>query len=167
MGFIIHDSKVIYNHDNNENVKLDTAAFTREGMLIVGKHSIAQLKEYGVKEAVSFGPPLIVNGKPTIKSGDGGWGIAPRTAIGQRKDGTVILLVIDGRDVLHSLGATLRDVQDILLEYGAVNAVNLDGGSSTTMYLNGRVINRPADVLGERAVPTVFMVMPEEDGAKT
>jgi len=165
MGFVIHDSKVIYNHGNDENVRMDTAAFTREGMLIVGKHSIAQLKEYGVKEAVSFGPPLIVNGRPTIKNGDGGWGIAPRTAIGQRKDGTVILLVIDGRDVFHSLGATLRDVQDILLEYGAVNAVNLDGGSSTTMYFNGKVINKPSDVLGERAVPTVFMVMPEEDGA--
>ncbi|MCX7842598.1 MAG: phosphodiester glycosidase family protein [Clostridia bacterium] len=164
-GFIISDGKVIFDQMKDENIKQDTAAFTKEGMLIVGKHSIAQLKKYGVKEAVSFGPPLIVNGKPTIKSGDGGWGIAPRTAIGQRADGAVLMLVIDGRR-LGSLGATLRDLQDILLQYKAVNAVNLDGGSSSTMYFNGKVINNPSDVLGERTVPSVFMVMPDKGERK-
>jgi exopolysaccharide biosynthesis protein len=133
-------------------------------MLIVGSHSISQLKKLGVKEAVSFGPPLVVNGKPTISRGDGGWGIAPRAAIGQREDGAVLFLVIDGRS-LGSLGATLRDIQDIFIQYKAVNAVNLDGGSSATMYFNGKVINRPSDALGERAVPTVFMVVPEKGGA--
>lgn len=159
LGFIIHDGKVIYDQYENKNVRQETVAFTKEGMLIVGKHTMEQLMEYGVKEGVSFGPPLIVNGKPTIKKGDGGWGIAPRTAIGQKKTGEVLLLVIDGRSI-NSLGATLRDVQDILLEYGAVNAANLDGGSSTTMYYNGKVINKPSDKLGERTVPTSFVVMP-------
>jgi len=163
MGFIIHGGKVVYNQLKSESKKQDTVAFTEEGMLIVGKHSISQLKKMGVKEGVSFGPPLIVNGKPTIKKGDGGWGIAPRTAIGQKKTGEVLMLVIDGRS-LNSLGATLKDVQDILLKYGAVNAVNLDGGSSTTMYLNRRVINSPSDKLGERTVPTTFMVVPAKDG---
>ncbi len=164
MGFIIHDGVVVYN-EKNEKTKLDTAGFTDNGMLIVGKHSIEQLKKYGIKEAVSFGPPLIVNGKPTITSGDGGYGINPRTAIAQKQDGTVLLLVIDGRRV-GSFGASLRDVQEIFLKYGAINAVNLDGGSSTTMYLNSKVINKPCDALGERAVPSVFMVMPEKDGEK-
>lgn len=164
MGYIIHEGEVVYNSSQSESVKQDTAAFTKDGMLIVGKHSIEQLKEYGVVEGVSFGPPLIVNGKPTITKGDGGWGIAPRTAMGQKKTGEVIFLVIDGRS-LESLGATLREVQDILLQYGAVNAVNLDGGSSTTMYLNGKVINKPSDKLGERMVPSVFMVVPEGGGA--
>jgi len=159
LGFIIHDGEVVYDQYENKNVKQETVAFTKEGMLIVGKHTMEQLKEYGVKEGVSFGPPLIVNGKPTIKKGDGGWGIAPRTAIGQTKTGEVLLLVIDGRS-LESIGATLRDVQDILLQYGAVNAANLDGGSSTTMYYNGKVINKPSDKLGERTVPTAFIVMP-------
>lgn len=159
MGFIIHNYKVIYNQFESEDIKQDTVAFTDKGMLIVGKHSISSLKELGVKEGVSFGPPLVVNGKPTITKGDGGWGIAPRTAIGQRKTGEVLFLVIDGRS-LTSLGATLKDVQDILIKYGAVNAANLDGGSSTTMYFNGKVINKPADKLGERMVPTVFMVAP-------
>lgn len=163
MGFIIHDGELLYNQLESETVQQDTVAFTKEGMLIVGKHSIKKLKEYGVKEAVSFGPPLIVNGKPTIQEGDGGWGIAPRTAIGQKKTGEVLLLVIDGRS-LESFGATLKDVQDILLEFGAVNAANLDGGSSTTMYLNGRVINKPSDKLGERAVPTAFVVTSVKGG---
>jgi exopolysaccharide biosynthesis protein len=162
MGYIIHDGKVVVNQKSN-TVKQDSAAFTNQ-MLIVGKHSVNQLLgEYGVKEGVSFGPPLIVNGQKTIKRGDGGWGIAPRTAIGQRDDGTVILLVIDGRRA-GSMGATLRDVQDIFLKYGVKNAVNLDGGSSTTMYFNGKVINKPSDGLGERAVASVFMVVPGKAG---
>lgn len=164
MGFIIHNGKVIYDQLKNEASKQDSAAFTDKGMLIVGRHSIEQLKKLGVKEAVSFGPPLLVNGKPTISKGDGGWGIAPRTALGQRADGAVLFLVIDGRR-LSSLGATLRDIQDIFIQYNAVNAVNLDGGSSTTMYFNGKVINKPTDPLGERAVPTAFIVVPEKGGA--
>jgi exopolysaccharide biosynthesis protein len=163
MGFIIHDGKVLVNSAESEKTKQNTVAFTDEGMLIVGRHSIASLKKLGVTEGISFGPPLIVNGKPTITSGDGGWGIAPRTAIGQKETGEVLLLVIDGRS-LDSLGATLKDVQDILLEYGAVNASNLDGGSSTTMYFNGSVINKPSDKLGERTVPTAFIVSPAIGG---
>lgn len=159
MGFLIHDFNVIYN-DKSEDVKQDAIGLTRTGRLVVGKYSVKQLKSIGIKEGVSFGPPLVVDGKPVIKSGDGGWGIAPRTAIGQRKaDGAIMFLVIDGRQ-LHSIGATLRDVQDIMIKYGAYTAANLDGGSSTTMYYNGKVINRPSDALGERAVPSVFMFIP-------
>lgn len=164
IGYIIHNGKVLFNQINSETKKQDTAAFTKDGMLIVGKHSIEQLKKYGVKEAVSFGPPLIVNGKTTITKGDGGWGIAPRTAIGQRDNGQILLLVIDGRN-LNSFGATLKDAQDVLYQYGAVNAVNLDGGSSTTMYFNGKVINKPADRLGERAIPSIFMIVPGKEEA--
>lgn len=122
---------------------------------MVGKYTLDEIKNLDIKEAVSFGPALVVNGKPMIKSGDGGWGIAPRTAIGQKADGTVIFLVIDGR-AISSVGATLKDVQNIMLDYGAVNATNLDGGSSTTMYYKGKVINNPSNPLGERMVPTIF-----------
>jgi len=163
VGFIIHDGKITYNQLKSENVRQDTVAFTKDGMLIVGKHTISQLKKLDVQEGVSFGPPLIVNGKPTITNGDGGWGIAPRTAIGQKATGEVLLLVIDGRS-LKSFGATLKDAQNILLQYGAVNAANLDGGSSTTMYLNGQIINKPSDKLGERTVPTAFLVSSGKGG---
>lgn len=159
LGYLISGSKYISGETKNKDAKKDTIAFTEDGMLIVGKHSQNDLKKYNVKEAISFGPPLIVNGKPTINKGDGGWGISPRTVIGQKEDGAVLFLVIDGRS-LKSFGATLKEVQNIMLEYGAVNAANLDGGSSTTMYYDGKVINTPSDALGERSVPSVFMVMP-------
>lgn len=154
-GIIIHNGKLIYNNAYSKDGKIDLAGFTSDGKLLVGKYSLDEIKNLDIKEAVSFGPALVVNGKPMIKSGDGGWGIAPRTAIGQKADGTVIFLVIDGR-AISSVGATLKDVQNIMLDYGAVNATNLDGGSSTTMYYKGKVINNPSNPLGERMVPTIF-----------
>jgi exopolysaccharide biosynthesis protein len=156
-GLIIADGQVKYNDIKGEDEKRDTVAFTKKGLLLVGPHSLSDMKKLEVTEAVSFGPALVVNGQPTIKSGDGGWGIAPRTAIGQRNDGSVLLLVIDGRQV-SSLGATLKEVQDVMLQYGAVNASNLDGGSSSTMYHAGAIVNNPSDSLGERAVPSVILV---------
>ncbi len=158
LGYLISNGKYISGQIKDKDKKRDTIAFTEDGMLIVGKHSENDLNKYKVKEAISFGPPLIVNGKPTVK-GDGGWGISPRTVIGQKEDGSVLLLVIDGRS-LKSFGATLEEVQNIMLKHGAVNAANLDGGSSATMYYGGKVINTPSDALGERSVPSVFMVMP-------
>ncbi|WP_132039831.1 phosphodiester glycosidase family protein [Caldanaerobacter subterraneus] len=156
-GFVIHRGKLLYTEIKNPDEKVDLIGFTNDGKLMVGKYRYKEVLNMGIKEAVSFGPALVINGQAMIKKGDGGWGIAPRTAIGQRKDGTVIFLVIDGR-TLKSIGATLKDVQDIMLKYGAYNAANLDGGSSTTMYFKGKVINHPSDALGERAVPTIFFV---------
>jgi exopolysaccharide biosynthesis protein len=162
LGFVIHNGRVVHNQIKNDTTKQDTIAFAKNGDMIVGRYSIKQLLEKGVKEGVTFGPPLVVNGRPTIKSGDGGWGIAPRTAIAQRKDGAVMFLVIDGRSI-KSFGATLKDVQNIFLKHNAVTAANLDGGSSTTMYFKGKIVNEPSDALGERAVPTVFMISNEND----
>ncbi|MBW9151518.1 phosphodiester glycosidase family protein [Clostridium estertheticum] len=158
-GLIMQDGKVIFKDIADNNSKEDIVAFTNKGTLLVGKYSLNELNKLNTTQAVSFGPALIVNGKPTITKGDGGWGIAPRTVIGQKKDGSVILLTIDGRSV-KSLGATLSDVQNILLQYGAVTASNLDGGSSSTMYYNGKVINNPCDISGERKVVSTFMVLP-------
>lgn len=73
------------------------------------------------------------------------------------KDGTM-MFVIDGRQPGYSIGATLVDVQNIMYEKGAYIAANLDGGSSTTLYYNGNVVNKPADLLGERMIPTAFIV---------
>jgi len=159
LGVLMSGGKYISGETKDKNTKRDTIALTEDGMLIVGKHSQNDLKKYNVKEAISFGPPLVVNGKPTINKGDGGGGISPRTVIGQKADGSILFLVIDGRSI-KSFGATLKEVQDIMLKKGAVNAANLDGGSSATMYYDGKVINTPSDALGERSVPSVFMVMP-------
>lgn len=79
---------------------------------------------------------LIINGEERQVDGKGS-GANPRTAIGQRADGTVLLLVTDGRGASGHLGATALDLIKIMKEYGAVNAANLDGGSSSSMYYNG------------------------------
>lgn len=159
VGVLMTDGKIAYNDVNDEDAKVDVMAMTKSGVLLVGPHSLNEMKEQGVTEAISFGPALVVNGRGTIKSGDGGWGIAPRTAIGQRKDGSILFLVIDGRQT-SSVGASLKDVQNIMLQYGAINATNLDGGSSSTMYYEGDVINNPCDPLGERSVPSIVYVKP-------
>lgn len=158
-GIIMSNGVIKFNDIKDYDKKVDITAITAKGQLLVGPHSLNDLKRLGVTDAVSFGPALEVNGKGTIKFGDGGWGIAPRTAIGQRSDGAIILLAIDGRTA-KSVGASLKDVQDIMIQYGAYNASNLDGGSSTTMYYDGNVINNPCDPLGERSVPSAFIVMP-------
>src|SRR5574344_395480 len=126
-------------------------------MVVSNSMTYSKMKQLNLRCAVSFGPVIIINGNSTIKSGTGGWGIQPRTAIAQRKDGAILMLVIDGRQK-GSIGATLRQVQDILLENGAYNAFNLDGGASTTMVYNGNVVNSPSDILGERYVPNAFIV---------
>ncbi len=128
--------------------------------LAVGKWNLAQARALGLRDAVSFKPLLVVGGQPQITSGDGGWGIGPRTAIGQRQDGAIIFVVIDGRQP-SSLGATLRQVQDVMLREGAVTAVNLDGGSSTTLWYRGQVVNHPCcSPNGQRYIATAFVVKP-------
>ncbi len=156
-GIIMSNGDPKYNDLSSDDEQREVVAITEDGVLLVGSYSLNELIQHKTKEAVSFGPALIVDGQKAITNGDGGWGIAPRTAIGQRKDGAIILLVIDGRQT-NSIGATLKEVQDVLYEYGAHNASNLDGGSSSTMYYKGEVINSPSDSLGERAVPSAIYV---------
>lgn len=141
----------------DEDRKESVVGLSRQGILVVGKYSARELREMDMADLVTFGPPLVVNGKPTITKGDGGWGVAPRTGIGQRADGAIVFVTIDGRQV-GSIGATLRELQDLLLQYGAVTAGNLDGGASTTMVYQGKVINQPSSVFGIRYIPTAFVV---------
>ncbi|GAA3408368.1 phosphodiester glycosidase family protein [Paenibacillus hodogayensis] len=152
------------------DVEADTAqhiiGFTHEGTLVVGKYSLLELQKMGVKEAVSFvAPRLIANGNGQITSGDGGWGRAPRTAIGQKKDGTLIFVIIDGRQT-SSVGATLKEVQDLLLKEGAVNAGLLDGGASSELVVKGEVLTKPSSRYGERRLPSGILVYDDPDSYK-
>ncbi|MBQ9152789.1 MAG: phosphodiester glycosidase family protein, partial [Solobacterium sp.] len=81
----------------------------------------------------------------------------PRTAIGQASDGTMLLLVLDGRGP-SSFGAQYEDVIDIFRSYDAINAANLDGGNSTAMIYNGEYVNNTVSMYGSRNLPTVFLV---------
>ena len=116
--------------------------FTNENKLVLGKMNKNEAVAMGYRDAVEFGPYLIINGKRSFIKGNGGWGIAPRTAIGQRQDGIVLLLVINGR-IPSSIGADMIDLCDIMERYGAYNAANLDGGSSSELIINHEIINTP------------------------
>lgn len=105
------------------------------------------IKDEKIRDAVTFQEEssdannhfvkLIVNGEERKVDGKGS-GANPRTAIGQRADGSVLLLVTDGRGASGHLGATAADLIKVMKDYGAVNAANLDGGSSSSMYYNGK-----------------------------
>lgn len=111
--------------------------FTQDNILVLTKSTAEEALAMGIRDAVSFGPFLIVNGVASEFKGNGGYGIAPRTAIGQRKDGIVLMLVIDGRRPGHSLGIDMAELTNIMLKYGAYNASNLDGGGSSAIVVNG------------------------------
>lgn len=128
-GTVISNGKVVSDYED-ARVGGGFICFTKENKLILGKMTKEEALAKGCRDAVEFGPYLIVNGKSSFIKGNGGWGIAPRTAIGQRKDGIVLMLVINGR-IPSSIGADLVDLTEIMENYGAYNAANLDGGSSS------------------------------------
>jgi exopolysaccharide biosynthesis protein len=130
--------------------------FNQDNVLIVGNLSPAMAKELGIRDAINFGPTLIVNGEPAEVTGLNG-SLNPRSAIGQRADGAVIFLCVDGR-MASSLGATFSDLIAILQEYKVVNAANLDGGSSSHLVYHGEIINISSSIYGPRRIPTFFMV---------
>ena len=152
-GLVICDGEVLW---GDEWRSTSAIGFDADGILHVGNMTPAQAREASLQHAVSFGPALITNGTPqsadVLQSG-----INPRTAIGQRADGAVLLLVVDGRQI-DSLGVTYVDLVDIFLAFGAVNAANLDGGSSTLMIYENEIINVCASVSGPRPIPTAFLV---------
>lgn len=129
--------------------------FDSDNKLVVGYMTGYQAIERGVQDAVSWEPPLIIDGETVTFNGAGG--LNPRTAIGQREDGAVLLLVIDGRHS-NSIGAGYLDLVGIMKDYGAVVAGNLDGGNSSVMVYNGEVINNPSSMNSERLIPTMFIV---------
>lgn len=90
----------------------------------------------------------------------------PRTAAGVRADGTVLLVTVDGRQPESSVGMSIPELTDLFLEWGAVSAVNLDGGGSTTMVVNGEVVNSPSDASGERANGDALLLFPRHGAAR-
>ena len=110
------------------------AGFNKDDVLVVAKSMTPeQALEQGIRDGCEFGPVLIMNGVINEEAYNSNSGYNPRTVIGQRADGVVIFLCVDGRQA-GSLGATYKDATDIMIEFGAVNACNMDGGSSTVMF---------------------------------
>jgi len=158
-GIIIEDGKIIQSSRNRDKAG-GVIGFTNDHKLFLGDVSAEQAIAQGVRDAVEFGPFLVINGQSSFIQGNGGYGIHPRTAIGQRKDGIVLFLVVDGRRV-DSIGAGMKDLADIMIKYGAYNAANLDGGNSSVLVINDKIINRPINWFDQeqtRPIATGFIV---------
>ena len=160
-GLVITNGEIIW---GDATTPYHMVGLDSDGILHVGAMSGNAAIEQGVQWAVSFithdglASSLIINGE--VQQQNLGGGVNPRTALGQRADGALLLLVLDGRSI-NTLGATMEDVVNIMLEYGAVNAGNLDGGSSSVMVYDGEIINHCASVTGPRRIPTGFIVLKE------
>lgn len=161
-GLVISGGALL--HTGKDNETYNVVGFDADHILHVGTMTAEEALAQGITDAVSFrthdglASSLIINGEVQPKNLGGG--VNPRTAVGQCADGSVLLLVLDGRSI-NTLGATMQDVADIMLEYGAVNAGNLDGGSSSVMVYGGEIVNNCASVTGPRNIPTAFVVLPE------
>ncbi|WP_196427592.1 phosphodiester glycosidase family protein [Paenibacillus macerans] len=165
IGVVISQGKIYYNGLGSKT-STQVVGLDKQGKMIAGKYTLKELEELGIQEAVTFQPRIIVNGKGQIRNQKEGWGIAPRTAMGQREDGAILFVVIDGRQPGYSIGASLYDVQQVMLEHGAVIAANLDGGSSTVLVKEGgEIVNKPSSEYGERYLPTAFLVFEHPEQA--
>lgn len=179
-GLVIAGGEVVWT--SGQAPENGFAGFNEDNVLVVA-HSMtaSQAKELKIRDGCCFGPALIIDGMINQEAYNSASGCNPRTAIGQRADGAVIFLCIDGRQA-GSLGGTYADIIDIMVEYGAVNACNLDGGSSTVMlyrdeyglydsdtdrqrFGNDVVMINNYSLLQEkpRRMPTFFMVRPADE----
>ncbi|MCR5483374.1 MAG: phosphodiester glycosidase family protein [Bacilli bacterium] len=162
-GVTIQKRKIITDHDYESG--MGAIGFNQDNILVLYKNKTAQqLLDLGVRDCVTSLPFLIVNGVPSFTKGNGGYGYAARTAVGQRIDGVTLLLVVDSNET-RTNGASMKDLTDIMLHYGAINAAALDGGTSTVMVEKGITISRPINGSLKnvtRPVATGLVVNPEK-----
>lgn len=142
----------------------DVCAFDQAGKLYVGRWIAKDLLEAGVHSAVSFGPALIIDGQ--IQSFNT-YNWEPRSAVGQRADGKILLMALEGRAV-SAQGADMQTLAEVMLQYGAVNATNLDGGASSSMLYKGELMHTCNAVSGLRLIPNGILVRESgyEEGAE-
>lgn len=154
-GLVIKDGELLWDWVGQGGDK--AIGFDRNNQLNIENYQ----KDNDFRDAVEFKPVLVLDGEKVI-SGSAGWGMQPRSAIGQTADGQVLLLIVDGRQPGYSIGCTMGDLADVMERYGAQQACNLDGGSSSIMYYNGRKITKPsaADKVNGRLLPNAFVVSP-------
>ena len=159
IGVTIMNGKII--SDRKYQNPFGVIGITKDNKLVLFKNKKAKdVLAYGVRDAVTSKPFLIVNGQKMITTGNGGYGFAARTAIGQRADGTTLLLVVECNDA-RTIGASMKDLMEIFDNYGAINAAALDGGTSSVLVENGKMINDPINdpfVHETRKIPTGFII---------
>lgn len=140
------------------------AGLSASNELLAGYYSMDDCIAADIRNAVTFGPVLIEGGNK-VSADSFERGIGARTAIGQRDDGTIVMVVTDGRQG-YSIGLTFPDMVNLLYDkLGCVTAINMDGGNSSCMLFDGKLINNPANqAAGTRTLPTAWLIRPLEAG---
>lgn len=142
--------------DHNEEYGWKFIGLQNDKHIYVSDYPANDVNKY--RWGVEFIPAIIIDGKSVV-DGTFGMGMQPRTALGQAKDGSVQMLIIDGRQVGYSIGATMEDLRDILMRYQCYQAMNLDGGSSSIMWYKGNYITKSSSVTGiGRYMPDALIV---------
>lgn len=133
LGLVMSGGKCVWTSGKQPGLE-GFAGFNTDNILVVSKTNLSQseAEQLNIRDGCCFGPALIINGEINGEAYNSNSGLNPRTAIGQRADGAVIFVCIDGRQA-GSMGGSYADVIDIMVEYGAINACNMDGGSSSVM----------------------------------
>lgn len=163
-GYVIRNGQILRSESSSDDQE-DLAIYSDGSMKIIreGDISAEQLLKDGAVQVLSFGPGLIEGGEVSVDSSDEvGKAMAsnPRTAIGMISENHYVMVVSDGRTE-ESEGLTLVELANFMKELGVNTAYNLDGGGSSTMYFNGRVINKPTtngNVIKERSVSDIVYV---------
>ena len=135
--------------------RLKFFGFKEDNKLYIENYNAGAISDY--KWGIQFSPALIVDGSKYVQ-GSFGYGLQPRSAVGQTMSGEFLMLIVDGRQVGHSIGATVNDLAEIMLRHKAYQAMNLDGGSSSIMNYRGKTISKPSskNSLG-RYLPNAFI----------
>jgi len=152
-GIVIHEGKLV---SGNMDDYLPVIGIDSNHKLVCADTTARQALDWGIQEAVTFGPVFIANYQVVFTTGDYPM-TNPRTAIAQRSDGAFLLLVIDGRGPT-SFGALYEDCIKIFQDNDAVTAANLDGGNSSAMIYNGQYVNTTVSMYGSRHLPTAILV---------
>ena len=142
IGLVVSDGRLIKSGDGNR----PALAIDGDGSAIIGRPPADDAR---IKDALEGGPVLLSAGKPAKVIGSGfGWSIEsgrePRTAVGLTPDGRMVWVTVDGRVPGHSLGMTLGELTGLFQALGASDALNWDGGGSTTLVVKGRLVSRIA-----------------------
>ena len=151
IGIIITDGKLWL---GGEWGSYDVCAFDEAGKLYVGRHVAKDLLEAGVHSAVSFGPALVIDGV-IQEFNTVNW--EPRSAVGQRADGKILLVALEGRAVAAQ-GADMQTLAEVMVQYGAINATNLDGGASSSLLYKGELMHTCNAIAGLRLIPNGILV---------
>ncbi len=134
------------------------------GQLAAGLTLGPQWRAAEVTQALGGGPLIVRSGRPVLTAGEDFLPsqlnpLSPRTAVGQRRNGKIVLLAVDGRQPGFSSGLTNWELAEAMAQLGAYTASALDSGGSTTMAFDGKLLNRPSDPGGERAVGESLAVL--------